>query len=401
MQEARAQRDRVLAELQQAHRSIEAAREERDRFLSSVSHELRTPLSAILLWTSLIEEEKFEDPRQLRDAIEAIKRSAEEQQSLIQNLVNTGRIVAGSLRLDRQYVEIAPFIRTVVENASPAALQKQIELAGSAEPDAGAAPLDRDRLQQAIAHLLSNAVKFTPPGGRVNVVARRIGAELEIAVSDTGAGIAAGKLPLLFAEVLRSPKTAPRTECGLGFGLLVARRIVELHGGTLSATSPGEGQGATFIVRLPTDANRILDPAATTDSANATLVLATRHIQLIVDEVDTRRNLAAALEQAGASVSAADSVPAAMESCERRRPDALVCDLILPTIDAREFLRDLRDTAAETGGVRLPAFALAHDRSPADLARAMEKGFQDCLPARVDPRRLIAILVEHLGAPSP
>lgn len=251
LSQARAELDRARAALEQARREVEAVRAAEDRFLSSFSHELRTPLSAILLWTGLIEEEKLTEPAQLREALEAIRHSAEEQQALVENLVGTARILSGRLRLDRQHAALHSILQAALESVETAARQKQIVVRCPAGPEDFQVIADRDRLQQAFTLLLSNAVKFTPIGGRVDVVTSRTNDQLQVAITDTGAGLAREELPRLFDGSPVPQRVAARTECGLRFGLVVTRRIIEMHDGTIAAASAGLGQGATFTVRLP------------------------------------------------------------------------------------------------------------------------------------------------------
>lgn len=395
LHEVRTRLDRTLAELQQARRELDGVEDAKERFLSSVSHELRTPLSAILLWTTLVEEEKLEDPEQLREAIDTIRRSAEEQQALIENLVNTSRIVAGRLRLDRRAAEILPVVRAALESVAPAAQKKQLILTSKAAPENLAAPVDRDRLQQALTHLLLNAVKFTAAGGRIDVAVRAAGGELEIAVTDTGQGIAPERLPRLFGGPVGDRRKAPRTEAGLGYGLLVSRRLAEAHGGALTAHSPGPDRGATFTLRIPLDASRRVAPAAARAPA---LPLAGRTVLLVIDEPDTRRALTDGLADAGAHVASVDCAPAAWESFESRRPDAIVCDLALPTIDACDFLNDIRRAEAEAGAAPAPAIGLAAVENAPEIARAHQCGFHRSFVAPFDPQQLVEELRARLAS---
>jgi signal transduction histidine kinase len=243
--------ERLSRALSDARLELRAAREEQERFLSSISHELRTPLSAILLWTSLIEEEKLTEPDQLREAVEAIRHSAEEQQALVQNLVDTARILSGVLKLDPHPTLLSIVVRTAHENAATSAKEKQITLEPPLAPEEVRIPVDRERLQYALQLLLSNAVKFTPEGGRIAIAGKRTGQDIFITVTDTGAGIAPDALPRIFDGPQMHRRLAARTESGLGFGLLVARKLIELHHGALTAESAGPNRGATFTVRLP------------------------------------------------------------------------------------------------------------------------------------------------------
>jgi signal transduction histidine kinase len=249
--DAASETERLRRALAHARRELTAAREEQERFLSSISHELRTPLSAILLWTSLIEEEKLIEPDQLREAIDAIRRSAEEQQALVQNLVDTARILSGALKLDLQPTSLSVIVRTAHENTAASANEKKLTLESPAAPEEVRASIDRERLQHALRLLLSNAVKFTPEGGCIAIAGKQTGQHVLVTITDTGAGISPEALPRLFDGPQMHRRLAARTESGLGFGLLVARKLIELHHGTLTAESPGPNRGATFTVRLP------------------------------------------------------------------------------------------------------------------------------------------------------
>lgn len=393
--ELRAQLDRALAQLQLAQHKVDAAAEMNERFLSSVSHELRTPLSAILLWTTLIEEEKLYEPEQLREAVDVIKRSAEEQQALIENLVTSSRIVAGRFRLDRRPIRIEPILRAAAESVRAAAEQKRVSVNVSADPTA-TAPVDRARLELAVTPLLHNAVRFTPAGGRVELTASSTSATLHVVVSDTGAGIEPERLARIFAGPEGAQGKAPRTEAGLGYGLVVARQIVEAHGGVLAAESAGANRGATFTIRLPLDPAHPIRRPDSPSAREAAPPLKKRRVLLVVDDPDLRQALASGLSAAGAEVDAVDSAPAGYESCERHRPDAIVCELSLPTIDAATFLRELRGTEDDSSTTRLPAVALASGENAADAARACELGFDRCVTVPVDPEELVAIVADSL-----
>ena len=234
---------------QSARQDAETASRSKDRFLAMVSHELRTPLNAVLGWTRLLSTGYLNEPRRRR-AIDAIERNAQAQQQLIEDLLDVSRIVSGRLRMKREPVRLAAIVDAAVEAIRPVALEKGITIDTSLRDDPLVAG-DAQRLQQVVANLLSNAVKFTPRGGAVSATLRRVRDEAELIVVDTGIGIPAEFLPHLFDWFRQRDPTVARQETGLGLGLGLVKQLVELHGGTVTATSAGEGQGSTFIVRFP------------------------------------------------------------------------------------------------------------------------------------------------------
>jgi signal transduction histidine kinase len=240
---------RIVTTEQSARHDAEAASESKDRFLAIVSHELRTPLNAVLGWTRLLSTGYLTETRRRR-ALDAIERNAQVQQQLVEDLLDVSRMVAGRLRMERVPVHLAPVVEAALEAIRPVAIEKNIALDASLRDDPVVSG-DAQRLQQIVANLLSNAVKFTPSGGSVSVMLRRIRDEAELIVVDTGIGIAPEFLPHVFDWFRQRDPSVRRSDTGLGLGLGLVKQLVELHGGTASVTSAGEGQGTTFIVRLP------------------------------------------------------------------------------------------------------------------------------------------------------
>lgn len=237
--------------LKQAKREAEAANAARDHFLATVSHELRTPLTPMMLWAQILDREETSDRPLLREGLEMIRKCAEEQHELIENLVDTSRIVTRKLRLDRRPTDLLPLVQTAVDLARPTATAKGLGLESSLDPSAGTGLVDPGRLLQVIANLLNNAVKFTPTGGKISLALRRTGETVEIQVKDNGRGITPEFLPRLFNRFDPMEDSTTRVASGLGLGLSIARQLVELHHGTITAQSQGEDCGATFIVTLP------------------------------------------------------------------------------------------------------------------------------------------------------
>lgn len=385
-------------ELAAARRAADAANDAKDRFLSTISHELRTPLSAIVLWTSLIEDQKILDPSQLHEALEAIKRSAEEQRELIEHLVDASRLMSGKLRLERKDLAIAAIVHNGVEDARDAARAKGVELLENADPDPGPFQGDARRLQQVISHLVHNAVKFTPPSGRVTIGLRRTDGEIQIVVADTGSGIDRELLTRVFDSFVQAEQAGSRLERGLGLGLTIARQIVELHGGSIAAHSEGAGRGATFIVRLPALTVRTEIGVAEGTRGHLTGLLQGRHILLIEDVPTTRRALTAVLQEAGADIDAVDSATAAWEIFERQRPDLIVSDLGLPAIDGYALIRRIRQLEADTASAPIPALAVTAFAGDDIRGKALASGFQSLLTKPVEPLLLVSALAS-LGAP--
>lgn len=386
--------------LRSAKRAAEAANEAKDQFLANVSHELRTPLSAMVLWTSLIEDEKVTDPQQLAEGLAAIRRSAEEQRNLIEDLVDTARIVAGKLRLEFKDADLAAVVRAAVEANRPAATGKNLTLTETLDPVIGAVRADPARLQQVVSNLVDNAVKFTPPGGRIAIALQRVGPEVHISVADTGIGIAPEFLPTVFDRFTQAemPGAAPRG--GLGLGLAIVRQIVEMHNGSISVESPGLGQGATFTVRLllPAIAAGARTIASGTKNQLAGL-LTGRHVLLVEDVAATRRALVAVLEQAGADVVGVDSATAGWDHVQRRRPDLIVSDLGLPMVDGYAFMYQLRATENSLRTPPIPAVALTAFAGENVNRKALESGYQVCLTKPIEPLRLAKVL-QSLVAPN-
>jgi signal transduction histidine kinase len=244
-------REELLSREQQARLAAEAAARSRDEFIAMVSHELRTPITAILGWAEMLKRFGDRDTSSAAQILEAIERNAKRQALLINDLLDSSRIMAGKLHLDLRPVDLSTVIYAALEIARPAADAKQIQVQVMIAPDQGLVSGDSSRLEQVMWNLLTNAIKFTPCGGRVEIHLNRSDSYLEIAVCDTGKGIPAEFLPFVFERFSQFGDTDARRQGGLGLGLAIARHVVELHGGTIEAESPGEGRGSTFKVRLP------------------------------------------------------------------------------------------------------------------------------------------------------
>jgi CheY-like chemotaxis protein len=319
---------------------------------------------------------------------------------MVEDILDVSRIVSGKMRLNMQPVELPIVVHDAIATVTPAADAKHIRLETSIDPQVGPVSGDPDRLRQIVWNLLSNAVKFTPKHGRVQVRVERMNSSVEIVVSDTGIGIAPDFLPHIFERFRQGDSGPTRQHGGLGLGLAIVRTLVELHGGTAHATSGGEGHGATFRVRLPL---RIVHPdwqpeARTVDPRRTAITPLTpanlprldgTHVLAVDDDLDALRLLKEILESVGASVTTATSARAALEIVNSDRPDVVVADLGLPTVDGFELIRRLR--ASSDAAVRdLPAAALTAYARSEDRARALQNGFEMHLAKPVDPAELIA-----------
>jgi signal transduction histidine kinase len=380
---------------QEARRKAEEANRIKDEFLSTVSHELRTPLNAILGWTWLLASKEMTGD-DLQRAVATIERNARAQSQIIDDLLDVSRIITGKLRLKVGGLDLIQVIEAAVDSARPAADAKAIVLDLHLDPEAAHLAGDPGRLQQVVWNLLSNAVKFTPAGGRVEIRLDREGYDARLRVTDSGMGISPDFLDYVFDRFRQADSSTTRTHGGLGLGLSIVRHLVELHGGTVAAESPGEGKGATFTVRLPMarplrkepmtePAPAVGPPPAYDDGAGR---LDGRKVLLVDDERDALEVVSAALEQLGARVASAGSAAEAMREIRRFAPDVLVADIGMPEEDGYSLIRRIRQLDGELGGV--PAVALTAYAGEADRQRALSAGFQLHLPKPVEPRELAA-----------
>jgi signal transduction histidine kinase/ActR/RegA family two-component response regulator len=378
-----------------ARREAEAANRAKDEFLATASHELRAPLNAIVSWAEVVRAGKRDEVTVAR-ALETIERNAKLQERLISDLLDVSQIVTGRLRLDIEPVDLVAVIGTAIDVVRPAANAKGLRVETVLDPSARFVSGDPGRLQQILWNLLSNAVKFTPKSGRVEVRLRRVDSQAELAVSDTGAGISAEFLPHVFERFRQADGPSGRAQGGLGLGLAIVRHLVELHGGTVHADSPGEGQGATFTLKLPLAAVRVAVSGIEGVPLEGPLVLAGVRALVVEDEADARELLRTVLEASGAVVTAAGSVAEALEALERDRPEVLVSDIAMPGDDGYALIRKVRALPPERGG-RLPAVAVTAHARAQERTRALVAGFQLHVPKPVEPAELVAVVASLLG----
>jgi PAS domain S-box-containing protein len=383
------------------YRAAQDANAAKDQFLATLSHELRTPLNAVYGWARMLRAEQMQ-PEMTQRALLAIERNAEAQVQLIEDLLDVSRIITGKMRLDTQLLDVAAVISAALDSIRPAADAKEIRIHAVLDPSAGAVTGDPARLQQVVWNLLSNAVKFTPKHGRVEVQLRRINSHVEITVGDTGEGIRADMLPVIFERFRQADSSSTRVHQGLGIGLALVRHFVELHGGTVSAESAGDGAGATFRVKLPLAVARSVDvrqrhPAIGIDADYVISdALSGLTVLIIDDDTGTLELMTAILGRAGAEVLSATSVAEGEAVFRARRPDVVVSDIGMPREDGYAFIRRLRALSPEEGG-RTPAIAVTAYGSVADRVRSLASGFDNHLPKPVDPRELVAVVARAAG----
>ena len=381
----------------EARVAAEAANRTKDDFLAMVSHELRTPLNAIVGWVSVMLNRPDTDPLATR-ALRVIERSARTQARLIDDLLDISRIVSGELRLElAPEVSLPAIVESAIETIGPTANAKRLEISRRFAPGLLVVPGDAGRLQQVVGNLLSNAVRFTPDGGRIEIAINPIDDAFEIRLTDTGIGISPEFLPHVFDRFLQADTSTTRTYGGLGLGLAIARQLVELHGGTLRAESAGLGGGAAFILRLPGPVSpaALTRPSGPAEAPEVPPLLEGTRVMVVDDDPDTRGVLRAILENAGASVAALPSAAEAREFLLHQDTDLLIADIGMPTEDGCSLIRSIRALESDLTG-RVPAIALTAHARIEDEARALVSGFQMYVAKPVDSSRLLSAVTTTL-----
>jgi len=399
--------ERLLGQEKAAREEAEAANRMKDEFLATISHELRTPLTSILGWARMLTGGGLTQP-QARHALEVIAQSAQSQNRLIEDILDTSRIITGRLKLDAQPVLIENIFHAAVDVIRPSAEAKGIALSEVVDTPDGVVFGDANRLQQALWNLLSNAVKFTNEGGRIETRLGRAEGQIEIAVKDTGIGIDPRFLPHVFDRFRQADASSTREYGGLGIGLAIVRHIVEMHGGSVLASSPGKGRGATFMIRLPLISKLRLAPRsgpraeAPPPAPAERMILENDHrldgvrVLLVEDNPDTLDMLRFIFDEAGAEVIPATSVDDALDALERFRPDALVSDIAMPDRDGYDLIREIRSRDPERGG-KIPAVAVTAYARAEDRVRVLAAGFQMHIAKPIDPDELIAVVASLTG----
>lgn len=400
------ERKKLENRLRQQAEELGQANRIKDEFLAVLSHELRSPLNPIMGWAKLLRTRKFDEETTAR-AIETIERNAKVQTQLIEDLLDVSRIMQGKISLNKSRVNLKSTIEAAIETVSLAAEAKSIQIQRAIDPNLGLVSGDPNRLQQVVWNLLSNAIKFTSEGGRVEIRLEKLQIEegkiqseilnlkskisyAQITVSDTGKGIASDFLPYVFDYFRQADSSSTRKHGGLGLGLAIVRRLVELHGGTVYAESPGEGLGATFTVKLPLLKESIesrSDSSAPMPQFSVSNPLKGVRVLVVDDDVDSREFLSFVLEQYAAEVTAVESAAEGFEAFCRLKPDVLVSDIGMPHEDGYSFIRKVRALDAKEGG-QTPAIALTAYARHEDLKQALSAGFQMHMAKPVEPGEL-------------
>ena len=385
------QNARLLERESTARAEAEESNRLKDEFLATVSHELRTPLTAILGWSRMLEAGSIADPMAGR-AIETIRRNATAQSQIIDDILDVSRIITGKLYLDLHPIDLTPVIETAVNVVRPTAEAKGIQI----ETEFGSQPTvitgDANRLQQIIWNLLSNAIKFTPRGGRVSISVHESGNQVEVRVSDTGQGISRDFLPFVFDRFRQADSSSTRHHGGLGLGLAIARHLVEIHGGTIMAESPGEGKGAVFSIRLPSvgtsvaPLNKVTPEIAAKETFEFNSQLEGIHVLLVEDDLDTLDLLSAALKHQKAIVTAVSSAAEALASIRAATPDIVVSDIAMPDEDGYELIKKIQ---AMGNGQPPPVIAITAYAKEEDRQKALSSGFESYLAKPIELSELV------------
>lgn len=397
-------RTRLLSSEKLARSEAERANRLKDEFLATISHELRNPLNAIMGWAHMLQLGNLNEANTER-AVETIYRNAKSQSQLVSDLLDVSRIISGKLRLDVRAVDLIYIVNAAIDSIRPAADAKSIRLQTILDPAAGPISGDADRLQQVVWNLLTNAVKFTPKGGKIQVQVQRIDSHVEIVVRDSGVGISQEFLPYVFDRFRQADASTTRIHGGLGLGLSIVRQLVDLHGGTVSVQSEGEGKGSTFTIILPfvavlNNQNEadLVHPAHTDEiiSFEGLPSLEGLRVLIVDDEADTRELIKEVLKECGSEVIMTRSAAEALEALEQHHPDILISDLGMPDEDGYSLISKIRALPPERGG-QVPAAALTAYARAEDRMRVLRAGFQFHLPKPVDSAELVTVVASLAG----
>jgi PAS domain S-box-containing protein len=407
----RVERENRLVELlvneKAARTEAEAANRAKDEFLATISHEIRTPLNAILGWLQILRAGRVDNDYSTH-VLDSIERNAKAQAKLIEDILDASRIVTGKLRLDVGSVDLASIIEAAVDTVRPAANAKSIRLEMMLDPLAERVSGDPNRLQQVIWNLLFNAIKFTPVGGRVTVRLQGTESAVEVIVDDTGEGISAEFLPHVFDRFRQADSTSARKHGGLGLGLAIVRNLVELHGGTVSVNSEGEGHGASFTVRLPLggvhspeepivqETIRAAESEAIAIESDTTPRLDDVRVLIVDNDSDAREILDLMLSQCGAKVTTATTAREALEVLQEAKQDVLVSDIGMPGEDGYWLIKKVRalDQESEKG---IPAVALTGYAGPEERLRLLSAGYQVHVAKPVELNELAIVIANLAG----
>jgi PAS domain S-box-containing protein len=396
-------RSRLLSNEKLARNEAERANRLKDEFLATISHELRNPLNAILGWAHMMRLGKLNQANMER-AVETIYRNAKSQSQLVADLLDVSRIISGKLRLDVRTVDLISIVNAALDSIRPAADAKTIRLQTMLDPAAGPISGDADRLQQIVWNLLTNAVKFTPKGGKIQVKVQRVNSHVEIVVSDSGVGISKEFLPYVFDRFRQADASITRTQGGLGLGLSIVHQLVDLHGGTVAVQSEGEGKGATFTVTLPFIGVISQKEAESVHPTQSEEIISFEglpsldglKVLVVDDEADTRELIGEVLKECGSEVIITRSAAEAFAAIEQHKPDILISDLGMPDEDGYSLIEKIRALPSERGG-DIPAAALTAYARAEDRMRVLRSGFQFHLPKPVDSAELVTVVASLAG----
>jgi PAS domain S-box-containing protein len=402
------EKKRIEVREREAKQRAEALSRAKDEFIATVSHELRTPMTAILGWVRMLASGQLKLDAQ-KKGFEVIERNARSQAQLIEDLLDMSRIISGKLKLTMTRLDLSTLIAAVVESHRPTAEMKSIRVRTAIDPAVKYVVADEERFRQVLWNLLSNALKFTPSGGHVQVSLDRAESFARISVADDGIGIKPEFLPYVFDRFSQADSSITRFHGGLGMGLSIVKSIVELHGGEVSVSSSGEGKGATFSVMLPlvTTTPRREEEFASTEALLDEPLMYSRDLvglKLLVvdDEPDTCEMLSFLLEGCGAEVRTANTATEALEQLKSWSPNVLICDIGMPAIDGYELIRRIRSDET-LGNAHIPAVALTALARIEDRVKALSAGYQMHVAKPIEPVELVSMIasVATLGYKRP
>jgi PAS domain S-box-containing protein len=407
-------KDQLLIREQRARSDAEAANRSKDQFLAVVAHELRTPLNAILGWAQLMRSEMGDEVQRAR-AGEVIERSALAQSRIINDILDVSRIVTGNLQLDMRSLDFAGVVRAGIEAARPAidakGIHVEIHMDTMLDESIGAVIGDSSRLQQAVGNILSNSIKFTSAGGSIGISLNRAGDLARLVVTDTGDGISPAFLPFVFDRFRQAEGDMTRRQGGLGLGLAIVSHLVKMHGGTVEASSEGEGKGSTFTMNLPLAPDSKVEPNVSDSEAHALHARSERleglWVAVVDDDPDARELMRVVMEAAGARVTTCGSCEDALAlfsdkataALTPRRPDVIVADIAMPGRDGFDLIRALRRLEATRGGA-VPALALTGFAGEEARLRSLAEGYQEHLAKPLPMEELVNTIARLAGSNS-